>query len=150
MIMSTKKKPSPPQAKKSMDYTKVIKRGINEAILAKYAKNIKPKDDYLEYSVRGEKQTKIAEIAQIVIWLSQQKPNENGIQDVFDMLATDFFKAYGGPTGVPAFAKQTVKNYLKKFGVIKPRIGQTQKMENGKWHDCIQIWEGDPTGHVNA
>lgn len=132
--------PTATAKRQSKDFGKTVKKGVNQYILDKYKKNIVQKDEYLEFSIRGEKARKLAEISQVIKWLSEQDGDQ-----VFEMLGKEFNKAYGeGKAGVTA-----VKMYLKKFGIIKPRVGQTQKMENGTWIDYVQIWEGASNGAAN-
>lgn len=110
-------------------------KGAPDHLLEKFKKNIVKRDEYLEYSVRGAKAQSLAEIAQVIKW-----PSTTDAKGGFEILAKDFFIAYGsGKIGLTY-----VKNYLKKFGIKDPKIAQTKQFVNGATVDVIQMWAPTP------
>ena len=100
----------------------VVKKA-SKNLLDKYKANIGNKEDFIEFNVRGEKARKIAEIAEIIKYLSQHDTTKS-----FQVPQVDFEKAYGvGKKGLVY-----VKLYLKKFGVAHPRVVASQ--------DTVHIW----------
>lgn len=100
---------------------------INPKLLDKYSKFMGEREDYVELNIRGEKARKIAELAEVVKWMSVHKPSE-----AVKIPIHDFERAYGvGKKGIVY-----VKLYLKKFGIPFPRICPSQ--------DLMNIWSKGP------
>lgn len=100
----------------------VIKRA-NSKVLEKYKANIGVREDFIEFNVRGIKAQKVAEIAEVVKYLSAHEATKS-----FQIPQVDFEKAYGGgQKGI-----NYVKGYLKKFGIPQPRVVASQ--------DVVHIW----------
>lgn len=98
-----------------------------QKLLDKYKGNVAERDDFVDLNVRGEKQRKIAEIAEVVKWLSVNEAHKS-----FQISKVDFEKAYGpSKKGI-----QYMRTYLKQFGITAPRV-----VAGG---DMIHIWSRTP------
>ena len=122
--------------KRKIQATVLVPKGAPSHLLEKFKKNIVKRDDYLEYSVRGAKAQGIAEIAQVIKWLSM-----TDAKSCFEMLEKDYL-IYGN--GSAKAANIYLKSYLKKFGIKDPKIAQTKKFENGDTKNIVQIWSRTP------
>lgn len=128
--------PVPEKARKNKAQTRIlVPKGAPNHLLEKFKKNIVKRDDYLEYAVRGAKAQSLAEIAQIIKWLSTTDS-----KGAFEMLSKDFQSAYGDDKQGLVF----VKTYLKKFGIKDPKIAQTKQFINGATVDVVQMWSPTP------
>lgn len=104
-----------------------IVKKLGGGVLEKYKANIGKREDFVEFTVRGIKAQKIAEIAEVVKWLSVNDATKS-----FQIPQQEFERAYGpGAKGV-----NYVKGYLKKFGIPQPRIAPSQ--------DIVHIWSKSP------
>lgn len=101
----------------------VVVRRATAKVMEKYKDYIKPREEFIEYTVRGAKAQKIAEIAEVVKYLSIHDATKS-----FQIPQVDFEKAYGvGKKGI-----NYVLIYLKKFGIPHPRVVASQ--------DMVHIW----------
>lgn len=127
------------ELKKKLQTKILVPKGAPSHLLEKYKKCIVKRDEYLEYSVRGSKGQALAEISQLVKWLSV-----TDTKGAFEMLARDYKIAYGGINQDLKTAGIFVKSYLKKFGIKDPKIAQTKQFVNGDTIDVIKIWSPTP------
>jgi len=98
-------------------------------LLEKYKSQIGERDEFIDFNVRGEKARKLAEIAQVV--------KAMGTSQSFQIPAVDFEKAYG----VGQKGRTYVKVYMKKFGILNPRVEFSS--------DKVHIWYRGKIEEVN-
>ena len=91
-----------------------------QKLLNKFQNQIGERDEFIDYAVRGEKAQKLAEIAAVVKLL--------GTSQSFQISISDFEKAYG----VGKKGRAYVKTYMKKFGIMNPRVEASA--------DKVHIW----------
>lgn len=89
-------------------------------LLEKYQAQIGERDEFIDFNVRGEKARKLAEIAQVV--------KAMGTSQSFQISIHDFEKAYG----VGQKGRTYVKTYMRKFGILNPRVEPSA--------DKVHIW----------
>lgn len=101
----------------------IVVRKADKKMMEKHKQFIGPRDEFVEYTVRGARAEKLAEIAEVVKKMSVDNP-----MDAYKIPMPTFNAAYGpGKKGV-----NYVKGYLKKFGIPHPRVCPGQ--------DIVQIW----------
>jgi|ERR1035437_1408327 hypothetical protein len=87
-------------------------------LLEKYKNQISPRDEFLDFNIRGEKAKKISEIAYVLKLM--------GTSDSFKITVPDFERAYGiGKKG-----RLYMKAVLKRCGIKNPRVEVAQDMVN--------------------
>lgn len=103
------------------------------AALTKFKDYIKPREDFVEFNVRGEKARKLAEIAEVIKYMSNYDATKS-----FQIPQSDFEKAYGPSSKGITY----VKSYLKKFGIPYPRVVVSQEV--------VHIWSRIPVKETKS
>ena len=100
----------------------IVKKG-NIKMIDKYKNNIGVREDFIEFNVRGTRAVKIAEYAEVIKYLSLHDATKS-----FQIPQLEFEKAFGfGKKGITY-----VKCYLRKFGILFPRVVISQ--------DIVHLW----------